>query len=73
VTNDGQTITGRRLNEDTFTVQLIDDQERMLSLAKADLREYTILKASPMPSYRDTLTGQEMADLVAYLGSLKGK
>ncbi len=73
VTNEGRTITGRRLNEDTFTVQLIDDQERMLSLAKADLREYTILKASPMPSYRDTLTGQEMADLVAYLGSLKGK
>lgn len=73
VTNDGKTITGRRLNEDTFTVQLIDEQERMLSLSKADLREYTILKTSAMPSYKDALNGQEMADVVAYLASLKGK
>ena len=34
-------INGRRLNEDTYTVQLIDDQERLVSLTKADLREYT--------------------------------
>jgi putative heme-binding domain-containing protein len=73
VTKDGKTITGRRLNEDTYTVQLIDDQERLLSLAKADFREFTILKTSPMPSYKGTLTPQEMSDLVAYLVSLKGK
>ena len=73
VTKDGRTINGRRLNEDTFTVQLIDEQERMLSLAKADLREYTILKASPMPSFTNTFNSQEMADVVAYLASLKGK
>jgi len=73
VTNDGTTITGRRLNEDTFTVQLIDDRERLLSLSKSDLREYTILKTSPMPSFKDTLSAQELADVVAYLGSLKGK
>ena len=73
VTKDGKTINGRRLNEDTFTVQIIDDQERLLTLAKADLREFTILKASPMPSFTNTLTPQEMADVVAYLASLKGK
>ena len=73
VTRDGRTITGRRLNEDTYTVQLIDDQERLVSLTKADLREYTILTASPMPSYRDQLTADEIADVVAYLLSLKGR
>jgi putative heme-binding domain-containing protein len=73
VTRDGKAITGRRVNEDTYTVQLVDDQERLLSLSKADFREYTILKSSPMPSYRDTLNAQEMADLVAYLVSLKGR
>jgi putative heme-binding domain-containing protein len=73
VTKEGKTINGRRLNEDTFTVQIIDDQERMLSLAKSDFREYTILKTSPMPSYTDKLTAQEMADVVAYLVTLKGK
>jgi putative heme-binding domain-containing protein len=73
VTKEGKTINGRRLNEDTFTVQIIDDQERMLSLAKSDFREYTILKTSPMPSYTDKLSAQEMADVVAYLVTLKGK
>jgi len=71
VTKDGRTINGRRLNEDTYTVQLIDDEERLHSLTKADLREYTILTASPMPSYKD-LTADELADLIAYLLSLKG-
>jgi putative heme-binding domain-containing protein len=73
VTKDGRTIMGRRLNEDTFTVQLIDDKEQLLSLTKADLREFTILKTSTMPSYKDTLNAQEMADLLAYLVSLKGR
>jgi putative heme-binding domain-containing protein len=73
VTRDGKTINGRRLNEDTYTVQIIDDQERLLSLSKPDLREYTVLKTSSMPSYKGVLSDQEMSDLVAYLVSLKGK
>jgi putative heme-binding domain-containing protein len=73
VTTDGKVINGRRLNEDTYSVQLIDDQERLVSLIKADLREYTILTASPMPSYRDRLTPDEISDVVAYLLSLKGR
>jgi putative heme-binding domain-containing protein len=72
VTRDGKIITGRRLNEDTYTVQLIDDQERLVSLEKADLREYAVLKTSSMPSYKDKLSSQELTDLVAYLLSLKG-
>jgi cytochrome c oxidase cbb3-type subunit 3 len=73
VTRDGTVVNGRRLNEDTYTVQLLDDQERLVSLVKSDLREYTILTASPMPSYRNTLTADELADVVAYLLTLKGR
>jgi putative heme-binding domain-containing protein len=73
VKKDGTVVNGRRLNEDTYTVQLIDDQERLVSLTKADLREYSILTTSPMPSYARTLTGAELSDLVAYLLSLKGR
>jgi len=73
VTRDGKVINGRRLNEDTYTVQLLDEQERLVSLAKADLREFTILSVSPMPSYKNTFTPDELADLVAYLLSLKGR
>ena len=73
VTRDGKTINGRRLNEDTYTVQLIDDQERLMSLTKTDLREYVILTTSPMPSFKNTLSEDELADVMAYLLSLKGR
>jgi cytochrome c oxidase cbb3-type subunit III len=71
VTRDGKTITGRRLNEDTYTVQIADEQGRLLSLPKGDLREFTVLTTSPMPSYKDTLTEGEIADVFAYLLSLR--
>jgi putative heme-binding domain-containing protein len=73
VTKDGTIINGRRLNEDTYRLQIIDDHERLLSLVKADLREYTISKTSLMPSYKGTLSDEEIADLLAYLLSLKGQ
>jgi len=72
VTRDGKIITGRRLNEDTYTVQLIDTEERLVSLIKADLREYAVLKTSSMPSYKDKLNPGELDNLVAYLRTLKG-
>ena len=73
VMRDGRVINGRRLNEDTYTVQLFDDQEKLVSLNKADLREYTIVTVSPMPSYKERLTPDELTDVVAYLLSLKGR
>jgi cytochrome c oxidase cbb3-type subunit 3 len=72
VTKDGKMINGRRLNEDTYTVQLIDEQERLVSLTKADLREFIVLKTTHMPSYKDKFSAQELADLESYLLSLKG-
>lgn len=72
VTKAGKTVTGRRLNEDTYTVQIIDENGRLQSLVKADLKEFQVQTASPMPSFRDKLTADEIADVVAYLLSLKG-
>ena len=72
VTKDGTVISGRRLNEDTYGLQVMDDRERLHSLVKADLREYTIGKTSPMPPFKDKLSKGEIADVVAYLLSLKG-
>ena len=73
VTKDGTVVTGRRLNEDTYSIQLVDDRERLHSLLKSDLREYTISTTSTMPSYKDTLSVEEQADVLAYLLSLKGQ
>jgi putative heme-binding domain-containing protein len=72
VLRDGTVITGRRLNEDTFTVQLQDSSARLVSLDRADIREVTIGTEAAMPSYATLLTDTERADLVAYLLSLKG-
>jgi putative heme-binding domain-containing protein len=70
VTQDGTVVTGRLLNHDTFTVQLIDTNERLRSFVKADLREHGFAP-TPMPSYRGRLTPQEVADVVAYLATLR--
>jgi putative heme-binding domain-containing protein len=72
VTRAGKVITGRRLNEDTYSVQIIDSEERLVSLAKSDLKEYTVLKTSTMPSFKNTLTAMELDDVVTYLRTLKG-
>ena len=72
VTRDGETITARVLNQDTFSLQLIDTKERLLTVQRSDLREFAWIKSSSMPSYRDKLTAGERADLIAYLLSLKG-
>ena len=71
VLRDGSVVTGRRLNEDTYTVQLVTPEGRLVSLVKADLREWSVSVTSPMPSYKDTLTAEALADLLAYLVSLK--
>jgi putative heme-binding domain-containing protein len=73
VTKDGTVIQGRRLNEDTYGVQIMDDHERLHSLVKADLREYTIGTMSSMPSFKGKLSSAEIADVVTYLLSLKGQ
>jgi putative heme-binding domain-containing protein len=72
VTKDGRTFAGRRLNEDTHTVQIIDDQERLRSVAKADLKTFELGTESPMPSYETRLTAAERADVIGYLVTLKG-
>src|ERR1019366_8768032 len=72
VTKKGETIDGRLLNQDGFTVQVFDRKERMLSFQRADLKEFTILDKSPMPSFKGKFTDDELADLTGYLVSLKG-
>jgi putative heme-binding domain-containing protein len=71
VTRDGRTIRGRRLNEDTYTVQVLDVDEKLLSLAKSDIRTFVVDTTSPMPSYGTKLTADEIADVLAYLLTLR--
>lgn len=72
VTDDGNTVVGKLLNQDGFTVQLIDAPGHLLSFQKADLREFTIITANSMPSYANKLAPQDLSLLVKYLHSLRG-
>ena len=70
VTRFEETIVGRRLNEDTYTVQVIDSGERLRSLKKTDLVSYEI---SDEPSKQPTtMTSDEVADVIGYLLTLRG-
>jgi mono/diheme cytochrome c family protein len=71
VMKDGKTISGKLLNLDTFAVQIFDPTEKLLNVPKTNVSDLTMV--SPMPSYRDKLTSQELADVIGYLMSLKGQ
>lgn len=73
VTKDGRTINGRRLNEDTFTIQVTDSDGRLYSFAKSDLSQVELGTTSGMPSFASKLSDDELADLLAYLISLRGQ
>ena len=72
VTSDGRTIVGVPMNEDTFTVQLMDRGEHIYSLDKKSLKSFRHDDRSLMPAY-DTawLNDGDLNDLVAYLQSLR--
>jgi cytochrome c oxidase cbb3-type subunit III len=73
VTRNGARITGVRLNEDTFSIQVLDLTGGIHSFLKEDLKELQRdTGKSPMPSFRSTLSASEVDDLVAYLISLRG-
>jgi putative heme-binding domain-containing protein len=72
VTKDGKTVTGRILNQDGFSVQIVDSSSELRSFLKANLREFTIITVNPMPAYNDKLSAQDMNGVVEYLSSLKG-
>lgn len=72
VTAKGQSITGLRVNESNFDIQLREENGRFHSFFKRDLDEVVILKKSLMPeNYPEQLTVKELHDLFAFLMSLE--
>jgi cytochrome c oxidase cbb3-type subunit 3 len=72
-TRDGRQITGARVNEDTFSIQVRDASGQVYSFWKEELKElHRDWGKSPMPSYKDKLTPAEIEDLVSYLSSQRG-
>jgi putative heme-binding domain-containing protein len=71
VSSDGVVVTGRLLNQDAFSVQVITTTDELKSFLRRDLREYTILMSGLMPPVKPALADAQIADVVAYLATLK--
>jgi hypothetical protein len=66
-TKSGQPIEGIRLNEDTSSIQLRDRRGKLSSVLKADLANFEIIRTSPMPRFKEKLSGAQIDDILAYL------
>jgi len=75
ITNDGRKIRGVRKNEDTFSVQLMTVTEDLRSFVKRDVKDViSEEQQSLMPAYGpDRLSDDELADVVRYLRTLRGR
>lgn len=72
VTREGRVITGMRVNEDAFTIQLQSVSGRTVSLRKEDLVELEKqFDHSLMPAVEE-MTEADIDDLVAFLADLGG-
>jgi putative heme-binding domain-containing protein len=74
VTADGKQIKGVTLNEDSFTVQIMDTDEHIHLLEKDKLRSFQTSRESAMPKYNpDTLSDKDLDDILAFLVSVEAK
>ncbi len=74
VTREGKRLEGIRVNEDTFTIQIIEPSGKFVSFRKAALTKLDKrAEESPMPSYKAVFSETELSDLVAYLSSLRSE
>ena len=68
----GSSVSGLRVNEDSFSIQVRDATGRSYSFWKNETAQIDKQRdKSPMPSYKGQLSDDELTDLVAYLASLK--
>jgi len=68
VTQDGTAFQGVVLNEDSFTIQMLDVREQIHSFDKAQLKSYEKTRTSLMPAYDAKTVGEkDLDDLIAYL------
>src|SRR3954464_2951719 len=59
VAKDGATVTGRLLNQDALSVQLINPKEELKTYMRAALRDYAVVDKGLMPSVRGKWTDQK--------------
>lgn len=72
ITRSRHAHAGLLLNEDEYTLHLIDAGEQTRSFLKADLNKIERPADSFMPSYQTALKAEELDDLLSFLCTLEG-
>lgn len=74
VTADGTKLSGVVLNQDQFTLQILDTREQLHLFEKDKLRSFETRRESAMPVYdQKALSDKDLQDLLAYLFEVSGK
>ena len=68
---DGSYREGLRMNEDCFSLRIMDNDFNLWSYPKTRIESAERVEESTMPSYAQTLTESDLDDLVAYMFSLR--
>jgi putative heme-binding domain-containing protein len=71
INRDGTAHSGFVMNQDTYTVQILDFSRGLQSLPRSEFKDFGIDRSSIMPAYKGKLSDEELNDLVNYLLSLK--
>jgi cytochrome c oxidase cbb3-type subunit III len=69
-TSDGNKYQGVVLNEDNFTLQMLDTREQVHLFEKDQLRKFAKSRESLMPAYdQKMLSDQDLKDIIAFLNT----
>jgi cytochrome c oxidase cbb3-type subunit III len=72
VLKDGRRVRGARKNDDLFSIQIMDQGERIQGYVKADLQQVIYEKQSLMPPFGpERISSEDMDDLISYLNTLR--
>ena len=67
----GEVREGFRMNEDSFSLRIMDESDNLWSYPKNRIQSYERIETSTMPGYSQLLSDSELDDLVAYLFNLR--
>ena len=73
VIEDGRTLTGLLKEETGTALTLLQADGRQVVIPRGSIEERVSQKISPMPSFERLLTPRQVADLTAFLLSLKSR
>jgi cytochrome c oxidase cbb3-type subunit 3 len=70
ITKDGRTIEGVARTRTNYAVVILDKTGNLHALRTGDLRDLKFAQHSPMPSYKQRLSPEELTNVIAYLSRL---